>query len=77
MIGAGIGAWVLFLFGTSVGRHFLKNILEVTENIEANLVDILQDLDSEDKIAQEASGPKTTLGKVTTILSEIEDTLTR
>lgn len=77
LIGAGLGAGVLFLFGTSVGRHFLKNILEVTENLENNLEEILGDLDNLSTQAENDSTPKSKLGKVAKYLGEIEESLTR
>jgi len=36
-----------FLFGTKKGRKLLKNILEISENLEENLLQITMDLEKE------------------------------
>lgn len=46
-----VGAFVYF-FGTKKGRKTLKNLLEITENLEENLTQLIQEIEKDNNINQ-------------------------
>lgn len=54
-----------YLFGTKNGRKTLKNLLDLTENLEGNLTDIIQELENEkEPVKKIASTISTVIDKV-------------
>lgn len=55
----------MYLFGTKNGRKTLKNLLDLTEDLEGNLVDIIQELENEkEPVKKIASTISTVIDKV-------------
>lgn len=46
LLGIGVGGAIVFMFGTKSGRQLVRNLLDISENMESTLAQLITEIES-------------------------------